>query len=116
MPRKPFPQDIIKQAREVASAWRQINPTMFFGPVSATALKENINASSTLQAQISVLEIQLAELRNQHDASNKKLWEKVKRVRAGIKETYGHNSQQFKMMGGTPTGERKSPTPKRVKK
>jgi hypothetical protein len=101
MPRKPFPPDVIKQARDVAVAWKEIEAPMFFGPVSATALRENINASSTLQAQISVLEIQLAELCNQRDASNKSLWEKVKRVRAGVKASYGDDSQQYKMISGT---------------
>ena len=100
MPGKPFPSDIIKQAREVATAWKEINPTMFFGPVSATALIENIHASSTLQAQVSVLEIQLTELRAQRDASNKRLWEKLKRVRAGIKASYGSDSQEYQRFGG----------------
>lgn len=108
MPRKPFPSDVIKQAREIAMAWKEINAAMFFGPVSATALKENLHASNTLQAQISILEIQLAELRNQRDASNKSLWDKIKRVRAGVKASYGEDSQQYALICGTTTSEQKS--------
>jgi len=37
-------------------------------------------------------------------------WDKVKRVRAGVKANYGDDSQQFEMVGGTRTSERKAPT------
>ena len=35
------------------------------------------------------------------------MWDKVKRVRAGVKANYGDDSQQFEMIGGTRTSERK---------
>jgi hypothetical protein len=38
------------------------------------------------------------------------MWDKVKRVRAGVKANYGDDSSQYEMVGGTRLSERKSPT------
>jgi hypothetical protein len=35
------------------------------------------------------------------------MWDKVKRVRAGVKANYGDDSQQYEMVGGTRMSERK---------
>jgi hypothetical protein len=42
------------------------------------------------------------------------VWEKVKRVRAGVKGNYGDGSSQYEMVGGTRLSERKSPKRKAV--
>ena len=52
--------------------------------------------------------------RNQRDLVYNGMWDKIKRVRAGVKANYGDDSQQFEMVGGTRTSERKSPTRKAV--
>jgi hypothetical protein len=38
------------------------------------------------------------------------VWDKVKRVRAGVKSIYGDDSSEWEMIGGTRLSERKSPT------
>jgi hypothetical protein len=38
------------------------------------------------------------------------MWDKVKRVRAGVKANYGDDSSQYEMVGGTRLSERKPPT------
>jgi hypothetical protein len=56
------------------------------------------------------LEIQLADKRNQRELTYNGMWDKVKRVRAGVKANYGDDSQQFEMVGGTRTSDRKPRT------
>ncbi|MEW6405548.1 MAG: hypothetical protein AB1649_27460 [Chloroflexota bacterium] len=110
MPGKPFPSDIVRQAQEVQSAWAQINATMAFGNLNAAALTSDITAATTIEAQISTAETQLTKLRNQRDALYVALWDKVKRVRNGVKANYGDDSTEYEMIGGTRVSERKSYT------
>lgn len=112
MPGKSYPRDILKQARDVSGAWTQISSTLAFGSLNAAALTADITALTTLQAQIGSLETQLTDLRNKREALNLNLWDKVKRIRAGVKANYGDDSSQFEMVGGTRTSDRKSPTRK----
>jgi hypothetical protein len=42
------------------------------------------------------------------------LWDKVKRVRKGVKANYGDDSSQYEMVGGTRTSERQPRTRKAV--
>ena len=50
----------------------------------------------------------MTDLRNQRDAANQDLWDKVKRLRAGVKASYGDDSSQYEMVGGTRMSERKT--------
>jgi len=56
----------------------------------------------------------LTDKRNQRDATNTALWDKVKRARNGIKANYGDDSSQYEMVGGTRASERKPRTRKAV--
>ncbi len=58
------------------------------------------------------LDAQLTDLRNRRDALFLRLWDKVKRVRAGVKGMYGDDSSQYEMVGGTRMSERRSRTRK----
>ena len=58
------------------------------------------------------LGIQLTNLRNQRNDLFVSIWDKVKRVRNGVKANYGDDSSQYEMVGGTRLSERKSPTRK----
>ena len=53
--------------------------------------------------------------RNQRDALYAQIWDKVKRVRNGVKGIYGDDSSQYEVIGGTRLSERKTPTRKAVK-
>ena len=87
-----------------------------FGTLNSAALTSDVTAASPLEAEISKLEIQLADKRNQRDLLYNGMWDKIKRVRAGVKANYGYgdDSQQFEMVGGTRTRERKPRTRKVV--
>jgi hypothetical protein len=58
------------------------------------------------------LEAQITNLRNQRDELYQEMWDKVKRVRNGVKANYGDDSSQYEMVSGTRLSERKSPTRK----
>jgi hypothetical protein len=109
MPGKPYPHDILKQAQEVSSAWAQISTTLAFGTLNAAALTADITSLTSIQSQIASLELQLTDLRNKREAASIAAWDKVKRVRAGVKANYGDDSSQYELIGGTRTSDRKSP-------
>lgn len=112
MPGKPYPTDVIEQARTVSDAWRQINEDMTFGDLNLTMLTSDMQDARPIEEQLISLETQLTNLRNQRDALYTAIWEKLKRVRAGVKANYGDDSSQYEMIGGTRKSERKSPTRK----
>jgi hypothetical protein len=109
MPGKPYPADVLDQARAVAEAWKQIDPTLAIGDLTQAALAADLNAVAPLAAQLTTLETQLAALRNQRDTLYGAVWDKVKRVKNGVKAIYGDDSAQYEMVGGTRLSERKTP-------
>jgi len=111
MPGKP-PTDILEQAQSVLDAWNQINKTMSFGTVTNALLLADITQATLLVSQMNTLEVQITNLRNQRDALYTELWDKVKRVRGGVKANYGDDSSQYEMVGGTRLSERKTPVRK----
>ena len=112
MTKKIYPQDVVGQAQEVLVGWGQVSPTLVFGTLTSALLTADLTASSPIEAEISKLEIQLADRRNQRDMLYNGMWDKIKRVRAGVKANYGDDSQQYEMVGGTRTSERKTWTRK----
>ncbi len=112
MPKKLYPTDVLEQAQSVLAAWNQIDDDLTYGTVTNATLSAVITRSSGLLSQMDMLEAQLTDLRNQRDAVYQELWDKVKRVRNGVKANYGDDSSQYEMVGGTRLSERKSPTRK----
>ena len=104
-----FPKDAIQQAQSVLTNWGQISGALAFGELTLKSLTTDVDKVANTQAQISVLESQLMNLRNQRDAQLTGVWDKVKRVRAGVKSIYGDDSSEWEMIGGTRLSERKSP-------
>jgi len=71
------------------------------------ALVTDINGVHQVEHCLASLEVQLTEVRNQRDALQQSTWDKVKRVRAGVKGHYGDDSSQYEMVGGTRLSEGK---------
>ncbi len=115
MASKAYPPDVMKQAQDVLSAWNQIGATVTVGALTPALLTTDITAATTLESDMAKLEAQLTDKRNQRDAIYTQVWDKVKRVRNGIKGIYGDDSSQYEMVGGTRTSERKSPARRAVK-
>ncbi len=109
MPNKNYPSDVIEQARAVLEAWKEIDPALQIGDLAAAALEADLAQAGTFLSQVDALEVQLVDMRNQRDAHGEAIWDKVKRVRTGMKAIYGDDSSQYEMVGGTRMSERKPP-------
>jgi len=112
MATKFYPNNTLNQAVSIQAAWAQIDEELTFGNLNVGALVMDINHIHQVEAQLASLENQMTDLRNQRAALYQAAWDKVKRARAGIKATFGDDSSQFEMAGGTRISERKSPTRK----
>jgi hypothetical protein len=114
MGKKIFPADVVEQAQDVLVGWTQIGPTVAFGTLTSALLTADVNAYIPLDTDISKLEKQLADKRNQRDALCLAIWDKVKRVRSSVRGIYGDDSTQYELVGGTRMSERKPRTRKAV--
>jgi hypothetical protein len=110
MSRKISPTDTIDQAEVVLEAWKNIDPALQLGGMAVTALESELGEARTLFMQINSLETQLIGMRNQRDALNLSIWDRLKRVRTGVKSLFGDDSSEYEMVGGTRISERKRPT------
>lgn len=104
---KSFPPDTLGQAAAILTACKQISPDMKAGAMTQEAFVYELEQTQSIQAQINGLELQLIDLRNKRDQRLTGIWETVKRVRAMIKGTYGDDSAEYEMIGGTRMSERK---------
>jgi len=111
MPTKQYPTDVLIQAKVVLDSWNQLGD-LSFGNLNAAALNKDLDQAKQIDAQMVNLENQLTNLRNQRISTNQAIWDKLKRVRAGVKATYGDDSSEYEMVGGTPLSERKTATRK----
>lgn len=107
MGKRVYPTDVVTQAQDVLVGWGQVSATLTFGTLTPVTLTADISASAPLESEITKLENLLADKRNQRDLLYNGMWEKIKRVRAGVKANYGDDSQQYEMVGGKRMSERK---------
>ena len=118
MPPKSVPLDVLEQAITVHEAWRQIDEQLAYGALTVGALALDIAQLRNLDHSIASLESQLTNARNRREAMCQATWDKVKRVRAGVKATFGDDSTQYEMMGLKRLSDRKpvrrSPLPVEV--
>lgn len=108
MPGKPYPPNVLEQASGLLDAWGKIDDQMTFGPLNSEAFTEELQLAREIEYQLVGLVNQLIDLRNQRDAVNQSIWDKLKRVRAGVKGAYGDDSPQYELIGGTRMSDRKS--------
>ena len=109
---KPYPPNIVERAHNTLNAWKMIDDSLTFGSLDPAALSVEIDSASDLAANIDRLETQLVHLRNQRDDLYTSIWDKLKRVKYGIKAVYGDDSSEYEMGGGTRLSERKVPARK----
>jgi len=107
MRRKLYPINVLSRAKLITAAWDQIGPTVRPGTVTNTTPTAGITRARGIEAKIRNAELQLAALRNQRDALYLSLWDKVKRVYAGVKGIYGDDSTEYEMVGRTRASKRK---------
>jgi hypothetical protein len=104
---KYYPSDIVERARAGVEAWRNIDPLLTFGEIDIPALEADSVEIGEIFAQIDSLETNLIDLRNRRDDLGVALWDKLKRLHAGVKAIYGDDSSEYEMVGGTRLSDRK---------
>jgi hypothetical protein len=109
-----YPTNILAQARALADALKTIDPDFQVAELTNAALETDLEKTAAIQSNLNSLEIQITNQRNQRDAAYGELWQKVKRMRAGVKAIYGDDSSQYEMAGGTRLSERKTRTRKKA--
>jgi hypothetical protein len=107
-----YPTDITEQAGAVLEAWKDIDPALQIGGLAPAAIEADLAQARAIYSQIDSLEGQIIDLRNQRDDLGEALWDKLKRVRTGVKSIFGDDSSQYEMVGGTRVSDRKHPTRK----
>lgn len=108
MTKKQFAPDLLDRAKSVLNSWGQIDDQLAFGPLSTAVLTRAVQRANAIDESITDLENRLTDLRNQRDDSNEELWDLIKRVRAGVKASFGDDSSQFEMVGGTRLSDKKT--------
>jgi len=88
-------------------ALKNIDPAFQMGELTPATLEADLEKSAEIQKTLNILETQLTDQRNQRDAHLNEMWQKMKRLRAGVKAVYGDDSSQYEMVGGTRLSERK---------
>jgi hypothetical protein len=107
MSKKLYPSYVLKEAFQVRDAWKKIDEELAFGSLRVDGLSMDIEGIHQTQLDLVSLEHQIMEVRNRRDALYLAAWEKVKRMRAGIKGLYGDDSSEYELVGGTRRSERK---------
>ena len=104
---KAYPTDILAQASDVLAACRQIDPNMRTGALTQGEFADELAQTQVMQSQIQALELQLTDLRNKRDERLARTWDTLKRVRATVKGTYGDDSSEYELVGGTRMSEKR---------
>jgi hypothetical protein len=107
MRRKLYPINVLSRAKRITAAWKLIGSTVMFANFTNRVFHNDITQAEALEAKIRNAELQLAELRNERDAHYLLLWDKVKRIYAGVKAIYGDDSTQYELVGRTRASKRK---------
>lgn len=107
---KPYPADVLNKLHATITVWKSIDPALKIGKLSISDLEAARARGEALRQEISSLETQLTDLRNQRDEVYATGWEYITRLRAGIKAVYGDDSSEYEMVGGTRRSERKART------
>ncbi|NTW12223.1 MAG: hypothetical protein HGA30_02815 [Anaerolineales bacterium] len=96
---KPYPTDILSKLRTSIESWKAIDANLKFGDLTLNNMYSVLERGQSLRDQISALEIQLTDLRNQRDEAYSLGWKYILRLRNGIKGIYGDDSTEYEMTG-----------------
>ena len=107
MGKKNYPTNVLKQSQELLGGLSQITPVPVVGGITTATFSADVTAAIATEAQIVALEAQLTDKRNLRDTQCSALWDKMKRVRNTVKGTYGDDSPQYELVGGTRLSDRK---------
>ena len=98
---------VLADAAKIQQMWRE-NPTF---TVPGLTAKDHADREASVRAQdaeIAAAKAHLSGLIEKRDGDVRTIHDGNVRVRRGVGFTYGLESPQYKMVGGTPPSERKS--------
>jgi hypothetical protein len=116
MSKKLYPHDLLTQIQNVLAGLAAIGPAPTFGPLDPAALTAEVDQIHDLELQITNLKKQIAGLQMKRESLCIAAWDKVKRIRFGVKALYGDDSVQYQHVGGTRVSDRKPWTRRQVPK
>jgi hypothetical protein len=99
--------DILKQLNQVVIAWELIDPNLKIGSLTLAEYRAMLDHGKAIRNEIGQAEARLTDLRNQRDEVYSQAWRYSVRLRQLIQGTYGDDSSQYEMIGGTRRSERK---------
>ena len=110
---KTAPSNVSDLGINIRNAWVQVGATTQLAGLDLEQFVEP--AESTLAAELEVkrLESQLTHARNLRDDQRYALWQIIKRVRLAARVTFGEDSSEYELFGGTRSSEHKSRGPNR---
>ena len=114
MPKKLYPHNLLAQTKDILAGLATIEPVVTFGPMDPASLTAEVDQIHDVEGKIRALMAQLTDLRNQRECLYISVWDKVKRIRFGVKAFYGDDSSQYKLVGGTRVSDRKPWTRRQV--
>lgn len=99
---------ILEATRRRLEGLKSITPKPNYGAgLTEAAFEESIVAAETLLSQYNQMLSQLDELQNQLAAAEKVANDKSKRILSATEATYGPDSNEYEMVGGTRLSDRK---------
>jgi len=101
------PSNVGNQAVSIDQAWLEVGEEVVLGGVTRPEFQVAQTDLGNAENAIASAQARLTDARNQRKATRHTLWELVKRVRNGTKAQYGDDSNEYELMGGTRTSERK---------
>ena len=105
---------ILEAARRRLEGLKSITPKPNYGTgLTEVAFEQDIVAVEALLAQYNQMLSQLDELQNDLAAAEKVANDKSKRILSATEATYGPDSNEYEMVGGTRLSDRKKPGKKK---
>ncbi|HEX7316314.1 MAG TPA: hypothetical protein VF297_20580 [Pyrinomonadaceae bacterium] len=105
---------VLETARERLAGLKTITPKPNFGPaLDLDQYEQEIDAYSAKLDEYNDMLTRLDRLSNELDGAGLKLREKNRRMLAATEATYGPDSDEYMVAGGTRSSDRKTPTKKK---
>jgi hypothetical protein len=111
MPTKHSADSVLAECERIARVWAD-NPTFTLGEVTLQSLQALIAEAREKRGRVEDLRMQLTGQTNDLNAMIAALAAIRTRALSGYRATYGPNSKQYELAGGTPPAERKRPSRK----
>jgi hypothetical protein len=110
MARQKRSSPILEAARRRLAGLKAIKPKTNYGPgLAEEDFEQDIVGPETLLAKYNQMSSEMDDLLNQIQAGEARANDKSRRILSYTEATYGPDSSEYEMVGGTRTSERKKP-------